>query len=232
MVLIYMLNKSHLTWVDGLILMSAYLPYVAYMKWQSSKAGPSGFKNSQDERQRSKFSALINLEFNSLLFRGKAYKENKIHRPWIVLGCAIASISIACYFLSEAIVGSADLFGVSSIATALFLGAAASSVPDTILSVKDSMKGNYNDAISNALGSNTFNICVALGFPLFLYGLAFGPVPLPPSGAILGLQIALGIITAVILLIFLVPRRIRLWQAGVLGTLYLVWTAYILMFAT
>ena len=33
---------------------------------------------------------------------------------------------------------------------AVIIAAAATSVPDTILSIKDAKKGNYNDAISNA----------------------------------------------------------------------------------
>ena len=46
-------------------------------------------------------------------------------------------------------------------ARGVIIAAAATSVPDTILSIKDARKGNYNDAISNALGSNIFDICFA-----------------------------------------------------------------------
>jgi cation:H+ antiporter len=49
------------------------------------------------------------------------------------------------------------------------LSAAATSVPDTIISVKDARKGNYDDAVSNALGSNIFDIAFALGLPVFLF---------------------------------------------------------------
>ena len=52
---------------------------------------------------------------------------------------------------------------------AVILASAATSVPDTVISVRDAGQGNYNDAISNALGSNIFDICFALGLPLFLY---------------------------------------------------------------
>ena len=34
-------------------------------------------------------------------------------------------------------------------------------------------QGQYDDAISNALGSNIFDICFALGFPLFLFTLIY-----------------------------------------------------------
>ena len=52
---------------------------------------------------------------------------------------------------------------------AVILASAATSVPDTVISVRDAKQGNYNDAISNALGSNIFDICFALGLPLFLF---------------------------------------------------------------
>ena len=56
----------------------------------------------------------------------------------------------------------------------IVFAAIGSSFPDTIISYKDAQKGNYDDAVSNAYGSNIFNLCVALGLPLFftfIYGL-------------------------------------------------------------
>jgi cation:H+ antiporter len=70
-----------------------------------------------------------------------------------------------------------DLFGevtgIPLIFVAVVLSAAATSVPDTIISVKDARKGNYDDAVSNALGSNIFDIAFALGFPILLYNLFY-----------------------------------------------------------
>jgi cation:H+ antiporter len=63
--------------------------------------------------------------------------------------------------------------GIPLIFVAVVLSAAATSVPDTIISVKDARKGNYDDAVSNALGSNIFDIAFALGFPILLYNLIY-----------------------------------------------------------
>jgi cation:H+ antiporter len=72
----------------------------------------------------------------------------------------------------------ADLFGeithIPLIFVAVVLSAAATSVPDTIISIKDARKGNYDDAVSNALGSNIFDIAFALGLPLLMYNLIYG----------------------------------------------------------
>ena len=52
----------------------------------------------------------------------------------------------------------------------------ATSVPDTVISIRDARDGDYDDAVANALGSNIFDICFALGFPLFLFTLIYGPI--------------------------------------------------------
>lgn len=237
--LIILLGQDTLTWKDGLLLMLIYVPYVFYMTYQSQghDAGDDEVAEEDDNENENEeavaggggaLAAVLAFDFNQLYFKGQAYTDERKSQAWIVLASSIAVISVACYALGEAIVGSAELLGVHAMVTALFLGAAASSVPDTILSVKDAIKGNYNDAISNAVGSNTFDICVALGLPLFLYTIVNGSVTMPNHEAVMGLRIALIVITAVILSIFLLPRKVKLWQAKVLASLYLVWTIYIL----
>ncbi len=57
---------------------------------------------------------------------------------------------------------------------ALILIAAVSSVPDTIISIKDAKKENYDDALSNVLGSNIFDITISMGLPLGLFLLFTG----------------------------------------------------------
>ena len=70
-----------------------------------------------------------------------------------------------------------DIFGnvtsIPLIFVSVVLSAAATSVPDTIISIRDARKGNFDDAVSNALGSNIFDIAFALGFPLLLYNLIY-----------------------------------------------------------
>ena len=51
--------------------------------------------------------------------------------------------------------------------------AAGTSVPDALGSYNEAKHGNADAAVSNALGSNVFDICVGLGVPWFIYSLAF-----------------------------------------------------------
>lgn len=201
-VLIFLLNKEILTWKDGALLVGLYVPYVVYMWWQSR-----GHKNKEvddDEAEHTTLSA------------------------WGILAASIGILVIACHALAESVIGTADLFGVNAFITAIFLGAAASSVPDTILSVKDARKGNEDDAIANAVGSNTFDICIALGLPLMAYGLINGPVEMPAHNGIQTLRIGLVLITGTVLALFLLPKAIKRWHAFALGALYLGWVGFAL----
>ena len=72
-------------------------------------------------------------------------------------------------------------FGMPAMFVAVIFAAMATSVPDTIISIRDARDGDYDDAVANALGSNIFDICFALGFPLFLYTSIHGPIEMPAS---------------------------------------------------
>ena len=79
---------------------------------------------------------------------------------------------------ANSVVDVALFFDISPFFSAVILAAAGTSIPDAFLSIKDAQKGNYEDALSNAFGSNIFNIFVALGLPVFVYALVYGPLPL------------------------------------------------------
>jgi cation:H+ antiporter len=89
--------------------------------------------------------------------------SNEIHRSYTLFGYTLTGIGMPPMFV------------------AVIFAAMATSVPDTIMSIRDARDGDYDDAVANALGSNIFDICFALGFPLFLYTLLFGPIAMAPD---------------------------------------------------
>ena len=139
-----------------------------------------------------------------------------------------AVLVVTCYILGEVIIISATALGVHPIITAVFFGAAASSVPDTILSVRDARNGDYEDALANAFGSNTFDICVALAGPMAVYIFLNGPITIPDHQAIEILRVGLLVTTVMVGAMLLWAKNVKAWMGIVLLFTYLLWTFFVL----
>ena len=96
--------------------------------------------------------------------------------------------TIPLFFLSLVIIGwgtyiflrsgetIAAFLGIDPTIVALTIIAGGSSVPELISSAIVARRGKGDMAIANALGSNTFDICIGLGLPVLLATLIHGPV--------------------------------------------------------
>lgn len=232
--LIVFLSDSTMAWWMGAAMMALYVVYFGVLMRQyragASSESDASAEPADDEEpaQKGRLHALLTLDFFPLLFPGQAPTDRT---AWIVLGAATAVISLACWGLSWAVVEVAQVLGVPLYFTTVIIAAAATSVPDTVISVKDAMDGDYDDAIANALGSNIFDICVALGLPLMLYGLVFGTVNLAPdaggSADVQELRVVLLVVSGLLMGIFLWGQKIDRKKAWWLLGLYGLWTAYV-----
>ena len=191
--------------------------------------------------------AVITFDFNQVFFGGREFTTRS---AWTVLSVATLTIAGACYMLSESVMLSATSLNIAPYFTAVILGAAATSVPDTILSYKDAMKGDYDDAVANAIGSNIFDICVALGFPLLLFTgleilnghdgfISMTTATKTTAGGVQTLQTILMVVSVAIVGLFLsAPKEIvngktmlrieKVHGFTMLG-IYAAWIGYILM---
>lgn len=248
LIFIVLISGSQLDWYHGFLLMLVYVVYIVFMFWSMDKKEREEMLEEShiseedfdkvDIQQKPFLLGLITLDLERV-FIGK----NKINNTnaWSLLVFATVCIALVCYFLVLACewIG-ADTYTIAGLGTfegldipvmfvALILASAASSFPDTIISMKDAQRGQYDDAISNALGSNIFDICFALGFPLFIFTLIYGPIYMPPEVVDLSseLRLLLWILTAVVLAIFVIGKYMNRRKSYLLLALYFFFVLYI-----
>ncbi len=171
-VFVNILFSGELLAVHGLILVSIYLVYLGWLFSISrrKRIADPGFKTPEPRIQRSVGIKIITLEITPLVLNGKEITRG---RAWLLLGASTFVMTFGTWLLVFATDRFGEVTGIPLIFVAVVLSAAATSVPDTIISIKDARKGNYDDAISNALGSNIFDIAFALGLPVLLFNLFY-----------------------------------------------------------
>jgi cation:H+ antiporter len=222
-----------LAWWHGLMLMLLYFGYAGYMLL-SMKKNPENEDDGEDDGEDDDEDANSNrvMSFFKLDLENAIIGTNNMTtgNSWILLATSTTFIAIACYFLVEAAEIFATEIGIASYFVAVIIVAAASSVPDTILSMKDAKKGNYDDAVSNALGSNIFDICFALGLPLFLYGIIYGPITIPQNvvSDIVELRLLLLFLTIGSFFIFFFGNGMGKKKAYALLSMYSFFTIFII----
>lgn len=150
----------------------------------------------------------------------------------LVLLSATLVAAAACYYLVEATIRTAEILDVPAFFVAVILAAAASSVPDTFLAIAAARRGDDSGAVSNAFGSNIFDICICLAIPLLVnsWMTNWEPVSLlqdgKPIAGLVGLRILLVALTVVNLGIMWHNRQITRTKAYIMCGLYLVFVAY------
>lgn len=95
-------------------------------------------------------------------------KNIKIGKELFVSLISLLVIAGASYFLTESAIEFAAAIGVAPIIIAFTIIAAATSFPDTVISVINAKKGDIDDSAANVFGSNIFDILIGLSIPLFL----------------------------------------------------------------
>lgn len=248
-IFLVLISGNSLDWYHGLILMMVYLVYLAYMllsmKRNQRKAMLEDNGEKEEEEYESEyepsgsfFKGLITFDLERIFI---GYSKIGPARAWSLLIFSTVAIASVCYFLVLACewigeeeytiagLGTFEGLGIPVMFVALILASAASSFPDTMISIKDARKGQYDDAISNALGSNIFDVCFALGFPLFVFTLLYGPIAMDPEIVKLSteLRFLLLLLTIFALLIFVVGRYIGKAKATLMLGVYFLFVLYI-----
>lgn len=238
--LLVCINGTSLHWWQGAILMGLYTAYLGYtlfsMKSNAGSAGAdrnTGFVVADKEEAEPMGAAgrvfywlslgpLLDLEGMFVKEKQREQMRNGTWNGWPLLLASTAAIGFACLFLVHGCewIG-ADTYvllgqefsglDMPTMFVAVIFASMATSVPDMVISIRDARDGDSDDAVANALGSNIFDICFALGFPLFLYTIFYGPITMSEEIANQSaeLRILLLIFTIIGFFIYFVGKRVE-----------------------
>lgn len=139
---------------------------------------------------------------------------------------SIFVISAASYVLVEQLLHAADILKVNPTFLALTVLAAGTSLPDLMGSIIVARQGRGDMAVSNAIGSNIFDILFGLGAPWFVY-IALNGGSISVSNDNLAASVFLLLATVVAIVFLLVIRKWRIGhRSGLL--LILMYVAYVI----
>ncbi len=228
LILIYLIQGGILIWQHGVFLMLLYGVYLIVLFTTMDKKEVETLEEKEPvEKSQNRLSALLKLDLETALIGDRPL--NALN-AWTLLLVSMFVIGAACFLLVHSceLLGSAT--GIPLYFVSVIIAAAATSVPDTILSIRDAQKENYDDALSNAIGSNVFDICFALGFPLTLFTLLYDQKIILSEKVMIDitvLQVLLLILTVVTIIIFLAGKTMGKLKAYILLILYVLFTGFI-----
>ncbi len=142
------------------------------------------------------------------LLMGQA--EKSYIRAFLV---SILFIAVISWFLVEYAVQFAEALHIPPVIVALTVLAGGTSVPDLIASIVVARQGRGEMAVSNAVGSNIFDILVGLGLPWVIAIIILGETVRVGTGELWTSTIVL-LSTVVLLFIFLTSGRILSRKEG------------------
>ena len=151
--------------LEASILIALYLVYilavVKWRRWFNYKELDVDPDFQEEEPVNKTGWKVIFQPFDRLLARSFPAPEHYI----LVFFISILFIGVLCWVLVESAIGISMILNIPEMVIALTVLAVGTSVPDMISSVIVAKQGRAGMAVSNAIGSNIFDIFIGLGFP-------------------------------------------------------------------
>ncbi len=139
---------------------------------------------------------------------------------WIIISVAFIWFSIDAIIQSAIIIS--YTFNIPQYIVSVIIIAACTSIPDTLLSVKSAKMGDAEGAVSNAVGSNIFDICICLGLPMLIAGES---IPSNFSQSI-GVLIFVFVSMLTTALILLKKKGVKRSDSIIMGLVYAIFLVY------
>lgn len=223
-------------WDGKIILMEAilfvllYLIYVlAVLKWKKILPYQEEIKSTDKDEHLEKHkqqAQSIWQKINSLTINILDYIFPNPKKYWRDFFFSIIMIAALSWVLVESAVKIAQILNVPSVIIGLTILAAGTSIPDLMSSIIVAKQKRGGMGISNAIGSNIFDILIGLGLPWLIITTSGHIVPVVTEN--LSHSIILLFATVISILAFLIAKK---WHIGrfagfSLITLYLIYLSW------
>ncbi|ELR69020.1 solute carrier family 24 [Fulvivirga imtechensis AK7] len=222
--LFFILRDGEVNWIESLVLVIFYGGYlIAVMYWRKLLKFTDTDSIDDDYIEEGE------LKGWKKIFQPLNYVLRKIFPPpkhyIATFALSVLAIAVLCWILVESAIGISQILDIPEIIIALTVLAVGTSIPDMISSVIVAKQGRGGMAVSNAVGSNIFDILIGLGLPWLLITLIKGS---SISTQAEGLNESVILLLASVLLIF-IAFLISRWRIGQrLGyTLIVIYLLYI-----
>ncbi|MCP4180133.1 MAG: calcium/sodium antiporter [bacterium] len=166
--LLFVFHDGKVELHDALLFIGVYIVYVVFVVyWRRIFKYKDQNEEIKEEQKKDKKNGLFNK-----IVRPIDYIISKIFPPekyyFMVFILSILIIAGLSWVLVESAVHIAEILKIPEAIIAVTILAAGTSVPDLLSSVIVSKQGRGGMAISNAIGSNIFDILIGLGLPFLL----------------------------------------------------------------
>lgn len=160
------------------------------------------------------------------------YSDLTCGQRWYALSFAMSLVwlTILSYLMVEFILKLGCLWNLSAVVMGLTFLAMGTSIPDALGSIAVARSGQGDMAVSNAVGSNVFDICLGLGLPWFIDTAIVHPgktFQINNTGEVIpSILILLGIIVVLFMTFVASEWQLKSWVGYVLFGTYFVFIIY------
>jgi len=225
--LLYVLIDGKINYTEAAILIGVYIIYViVVIYWKKMFS-----YNEQNEKLfQSEDNDIKDMKLYEKIMRPIDFILKRLFPPakynFAIFFISISIIAGISWLLVESAVNIAHILNISEAVIAVTVLAVGTSIPDLLSSLTVSKQGRGGMAISNAVGSNIFDILIGLGIPFLIMILtAKGEVKIDVGNIEISVYFLLASI-GIVFMLFLINK----WKVGkIFGTsLILLYIAYVI----
>ncbi|MBF8982410.1 sodium:calcium antiporter [Lutibacter sp. B2] len=163
LVLIVTTYMGKFTPISGVILLLVYVGYITTLYFQTKKHRASQTLGEE-------ISDMADVVHELAEDDDEDFMDMRYGKIFGVIAISMVFLWISCDAIVQSALVIAETLNIPMLIVSVVILAACTSIPDTLLSVKSARIGDADGAVSNAVGSNIFDICICLGVPMLIAG--------------------------------------------------------------